>query len=208
MAIITAADIPTGHINGTFYFVSEDNADADTDPTLTVVSGNVTFTPVTHTGQPIQRLQLVGKLATAIPRQFNAKFNAQGQLVPLNGNGIGLKLPASSAPQFNPTGWKWRVEYNLTYAGTNVTVNLPTDHFTLDTGEVKDLTEILPLIETETVITIRGEKGEPGPAKFPTGTRPSASVAGAGGIFFDTALKKPLWSTGTAWVDATGVVVP
>jgi hypothetical protein len=39
---------------------------------------------------------------------------------------------------------------------------------------------------------------------FATGSRPSASTAGAGAMIFDTTLGKPVWSTGSAWVDATG----
>lgn len=40
-----------------------------------------------------------------------------------------------------------------------------------------------------------------------TAARPSASTAGAGFAYFDTTLGKPIWSNGTAWVDATGTVV-
>lgn len=42
---------------------------------------------------------------------------------------------------------------------------------------------------------------------FTTASRPSASTAGAGASVFDTTLNKPIWSTGTAWVDATGATV-
>ena len=47
-------------------------------------------------------------------------------------------------------------------------------------------------------------------AKFPsgaTGARPSPSAVGVGGIYYDTTLGKPIWSTGTAWYDATGATV-
>lgn len=37
-----------------------------------------------------------------------------------------------------------------------------------------------------------------------TANRPSAGAAGAGAMIFDTTQNKPLWSTGSAWVDATG----
>jgi hypothetical protein len=40
-----------------------------------------------------------------------------------------------------------------------------------------------------------------------TGSRPSASTAGAGAMFFDTTLVKPIWSDGTTWRDATGTAV-
>lgn len=40
-----------------------------------------------------------------------------------------------------------------------------------------------------------------------TGSRPSASAVGQGAQFFDTTLNKPIWSTGSVWVDATGATV-
>ncbi len=39
---------------------------------------------------------------------------------------------------------------------------------------------------------------------FTTAKRPSAVAAGTGTCIFDTTLKKPVWSTGSTWVDATG----
>lgn len=40
-----------------------------------------------------------------------------------------------------------------------------------------------------------------------TAARPAHAAIGVGGMWFDTALGKPIWSTGAAWVDATGVAV-
>jgi hypothetical protein len=40
-----------------------------------------------------------------------------------------------------------------------------------------------------------------------TGARPSASTAGAGAMYYDTTLGKPIWSTGAAWKDAAGTTV-
>ena len=40
-----------------------------------------------------------------------------------------------------------------------------------------------------------------------TAGRPSASATGAGTTLFDTTLGRPVWSNGTAWVDATGTIV-
>lgn len=37
-----------------------------------------------------------------------------------------------------------------------------------------------------------------------SGSRPPAATAGVGAMFFDTTLNKPIWSTGSAWVDALG----
>lgn len=40
-----------------------------------------------------------------------------------------------------------------------------------------------------------------------TGSRPSASTVGAGAVFYDTTLSKPIWSDGTVWRDATATAV-
>jgi len=40
-----------------------------------------------------------------------------------------------------------------------------------------------------------------------TAARPTASTVGKGVLFFDDTLNKPIWSTGAAWVDATGATV-
>jgi hypothetical protein len=40
-----------------------------------------------------------------------------------------------------------------------------------------------------------------------TGSRPSASTAGAGAQWFDTTLNKPIWSDGSVWRDAVGNAV-
>lgn len=40
-----------------------------------------------------------------------------------------------------------------------------------------------------------------------TSSRPAASAIGQGAQIFDTVLKKPLWSDGTNWRDATGTIV-
>jgi len=40
-----------------------------------------------------------------------------------------------------------------------------------------------------------------------TAGRPSAATVGAGASMFDTTLNKPIWSTGSGWVDATGAAV-
>ena len=40
-----------------------------------------------------------------------------------------------------------------------------------------------------------------------TGSRPTASVAGTGAMWFDITLGKPIWSDGTTWRDAAGTAV-
>jgi hypothetical protein len=42
---------------------------------------------------------------------------------------------------------------------------------------------------------------------FTKASRPTPAAAGIGTCIFDATLKKPIWSTGVAWVDATGTPV-
>lgn len=42
---------------------------------------------------------------------------------------------------------------------------------------------------------------------YATGSRPTASVVGVGAQVFDSTLSKPIWSTGSGWVDAAGTAV-
>ena len=40
-----------------------------------------------------------------------------------------------------------------------------------------------------------------------TGSRPSASTVGVGAQWFDTTLNRPIWSTGSGWINAAGTTV-
>lgn len=42
---------------------------------------------------------------------------------------------------------------------------------------------------------------------YPSSQRPDPTTKPAGSRIFDITLSKPLWCTGTAWVDATGTPV-
>lgn len=42
---------------------------------------------------------------------------------------------------------------------------------------------------------------------YTTATRPAPGSVSPGQMIFDTTLGKPLWSKGSAWVDATGATV-
>jgi hypothetical protein len=45
------------------------------------------------------------------------------------------------------------------------------------------------------------------PGTAVTASRPAATAVGAGAMFFDTTLAKPIWSDGTVWRDAAGTAV-
>lgn len=45
------------------------------------------------------------------------------------------------------------------------------------------------------------------PKQYATGSRPTATSAGAGAVAYDTTLSKPIWSDGTVWRDSAGTAV-
>lgn len=157
MAVLPA-EIPTGLVTGQFYFVSEDNVDADTDPDLTVVDGTVTFTCSAKV------LRMPSKMATVVPREFKAKFNSQGQLVSASDSAVGLKLPATDSALFNPTGFTWKVTFDLAQVANRFTVSIPSFDMQVPQGATTDLTLAMPISTSAGVLTIQGPQGPAGPS--------------------------------------------
>lgn len=151
-------EIPTGTLTGQFYFVNEDNIDADTNPELTVVRGFVRCVA------SVKTLRIASKKAVIIPLRFDAQFDSQGNLVPENGNGIGMEMPAVDSPLFDTTGWTWTATFELVEAETGFTVNLAPVPFQIFEGKVTDLSDLVPVEPSQGVITTRGE---PGPVGLP-----------------------------------------
>lgn len=155
MAVIPE-EIPTGLVTGQFYFVSEDMVDPDTDPELTVVSGNVVFTASARV------LRMPKKPATLIPLRFRGRFDGQGRLVPESGSGVGMELIATNSDQLVPRNWTWEVAFELKEAATGNTVNIPSFSFQIGEGEAKDLSELMPVATSPGVLTVQGPQGERG----------------------------------------------
>lgn len=131
------SDIPTGLVTGQYYFVNEDMSDADTDPDLLVVTGNVVFTPT------VTVARMPSKAVTIILIPFKAKFDGTGNLVPLNGTGNGIELVASNSPLLNNgVPFKWRVDFSLKDATTGFSVVIPSLTIDVTTGATIDLSTI------------------------------------------------------------------
>lgn len=156
MALLPA-DIPTGRVTGQFYFVNEDTiADGDALPQLQLVTGGATFTASVPT------LSMITKSVVLVPLEFNAKFNADGHLVPedwMSGE-VGMELPATNSTAFDRTGWTWTLNFDLREAGTNRTVRLNPITLPVRAGETIDLSEVSPVQATPGVVQLRGEKGQ------------------------------------------------
>jgi hypothetical protein len=153
---VLPAEIPTGLVTGQFYFVNEDNVDANTDPELTVVTGTVTFTCSAKV------LRMPTKLATLIPLTFDAEFDSNGNLVPKGRTDIGIELPATDSADLNPTGFTWKVEFDLKEAATNFSVVIPSFDIQVPVGTAVDLTTVMPVDTSPGVLTIQGPQGVAG----------------------------------------------
>lgn len=155
MALLPA-DLPSGLVTGQFYFVSQDGEDADTDSTLTLVEGAVTFT----CSAPLIRVP--SKLASVVPLEFKAKFNSSGQLVSVDDPSIGLRLPATDSPLYNPTGFTWKVSFDLVQVANRHTVDIATFSIQVPAGSTIDLTTVMPVATSPGVLTVQGPKGDLG----------------------------------------------
>jgi len=159
---VLPAEIPTGLVTGQFYFVNEDNIDADTDPNLTVVTGRVRF--ICEAKEP---LRMPTKKAVVIPLTFDAEFDSQGRLVPLGQTDVGIEIPASNSALFNPTNFTWKVEFDLVDASTGYTVVIPSFSIIVPEGVTSDLVDLMPVSTAPGTIMVQGPQGAastvPGP---------------------------------------------
>lgn len=155
MAVLPA-EIPTGLVTGQFYFVNEDNVDADTDPNLTVVQGDVIFT----CSAPLLRMPT--KLATVVPLEFKAQFNGSGELVSAEDTSVGLELPATDSDLFNPTDFTWEVSFDLVQVENRHTVAIDSFSIQVPEGAVTDLTLAMPVDSEPGTLTVQGPQGNPG----------------------------------------------
>lgn len=156
MAVLPA-EIPTGLVTGQFYFVNEDNIDADTDPELTVVSGKVTFKC-----EAKDPLRMPTKKAVVIPMEFDAEFNGSGQLVPKGRADVGIELPASNSALFNPTNFTWKVSFDLIDVATGYTVVLDSFSIVVPEGVTSDLVDLMPVSTAAGVLMTQGPRGDTG----------------------------------------------
>lgn len=112
--------------------------------------------------------------------------------------GVGLSVTV-------PAAFRWKLTVNQgtpTLTGSNVI--MPTNVFW--PGQTLKAQEVLP-----GVFYVGGSagagKGTIMPGRVTTAGRPTAAAVGQGGMLFDTTLNKPIWSTGSAFVDASGAAV-
>lgn len=197
MAVLPA-EIPTGLVTGQFYFVNEDNVDADTDPTLTVVTGKVTFTCEADTP-----LRMPTKDAVIIPLVFEAGFDSQGRLVPKGQTNVGIELPASDSPLFNPTDFTWRVDFDLVDATTGYTIRMDSFSIIVPEGVTSDIVNLMPVSTAPGTLVVQGPQGIQGIQ----GVKGDTGVGIPDGGNALELVRKNAANTGTEWVAPTKSLV-
>lgn len=165
MALLPA-DVPTRLVTSTMYFVNEDSVDANTNPEYTVVTGTVVFKASPKV------IRMPSKPALFVPLEFEGVFNADGQLVPKNGTGIGMELIVTDSTLLNPRNWTWTCTFNLKIAGTKNTVNIDSFSFQLPEGpDPIDLVQLMPVAASNGVLTIQGSPGSTGESAYATAVK-------------------------------------
>lgn len=134
---VLPAEVPTGLVKAQYYFVNEDSVDADTDPDLFVVTGDVLVTPT------VTVVRMPSKAVTIILLPFKAKFDGSGNLVPANGTGTGLELVATNSALLNDgVPFKWKIDFDLKDASTGFSVVLPSIILDVPAGATIDLSTL------------------------------------------------------------------
>lgn len=171
--------LPYGTVTGRMLFVSADAADANLDPSYTVINGTVKFI---CSASP---LKVISQSLTVVPLVFEASFDSEGYLVPVGDTeNRGLKLPATDSSVYNPTGFTWRVEFNIQDTKGNEIYIAPFN-FAVPNGTTVDLSSVIPIAtSTGTAITM-GPAGPAG-ATGATGAPGATGSPGAMPVFVVT----------------------
>ena len=140
--------------------ISEDSpGDSDRLPDFTNISGKVVFTPTTAPGQAYQVIGEDGKAYTVPVASIEADI-IDGRIFHEGQEGI---LLFAAGKNSNPE----RIVYRVTYSGLRaggIPVTLSTIFFEAVPGGVVDLTRVTPVPGAPVAGTIKGDKGDPGPA--------------------------------------------
>lgn len=197
MALV-ASEIPTGLVTANFYAVSEDASDSDTKPELGIIGGAVLFEASASV------LTYPTKSSTIIPRIFKGKFNSQGVLVPLNGAGTGIEMPATDSNLLLPLNYTWMVSFDLYDLSTGFRVEVEPFSFSVPQGKTVDLTVVRPVDSSPGTITVTGPQGPKGDKgdKGDTGATGSQGIKGDKG---DTGATGPKGDTGALGPVGAGV---
>lgn len=148
--------LPVRRVEGRFLFVSQDKADADTNPDYTVITGTVKFTA------SVKKLGVVSQNLVIVPIGFEATFDSEGYLVPVGDTSLtrGIELPVTNSTVYDTQGFTWKVDFNLRDALTGNAIKLDSFSMAVPTATTAlKLAEAMPVAESKGVIITRGEQG-------------------------------------------------
>ena len=140
--------------------ISEDApGDSDRLPDFTKINGKVTFTPTTAPGQAYQLFDDEGNAYTVPVGSIEADI-IDGRIFHEGQEGVPLFAAGKNA---NPEKIVYRVTYSGLRAG-RIPVSLNAIYFEAVPGAVIDLTDVTPVAGAPVAGTVKGDKGDPGPA--------------------------------------------
>ena len=140
--------------------ISEDApGDSDRLPDFTKINGKVTFVPTTAPGQAYQLFDEEGNAYTVPVGSIEADI-IDGRIFHEGQEGVPLFAAGKNA---NPEKIVYRVTYSGLRAG-RIPVSLNSIYFEAVPGAVIDLTDVTPVAGAPVAGTIKGDKGDPGPA--------------------------------------------
>ncbi|MEU8791567.1 phage tail protein, partial [Streptomyces sp. NPDC048643] len=134
-------EIPTVRVTGTYV-----------GPDGRALKGTVTFTGPGLLTFPESNLFIAGPVV--------ASLDESGQIIDADGN-IGVRLPATDAPDMNPSGWAYVVKENLTgvVGARTYALLLPAD----TPGDTVDLADVAPADPTTpNYVPVPGPQGADG----------------------------------------------
>lgn len=121
------APLSYGRVVGRFLANISDGPDIDTLPEFPPLEGTVTFTA----GPPkilVPQGEPDPATVVQLPDHYTASLDAFGYLTWRNQRGVRLIAPNNET---NPTGWTWRVDFDLSYEG----VRIPMTSFSFEVPE-------------------------------------------------------------------------
>lgn len=171
-----------GLVTGQFLIATNDTADVDDRPDAVPATGIITFTPSVSYVR-VANIAGMPNAQTILLDTVVGVLDASGYLCrnfvdPVSGTYVrGVPLLATDDTDMSPSGWTWKVSYALKYNGGNIAGPMP-HPLQISTSETKDLSTAAPVTESGGVITIKGPKGDPGPANLIVGPVNTLTIPG------------------------------
>lgn len=153
--VAVPAGLPVGTIAGRFLFVSQDQADLDTREDYTVVTGTVKITC------SAKRIQVSSQDLVVVPIEFMAEFSSDGYLRPVGApaDQVGVMVPASDSTVYNPSGFTWKLDFNLRNATTGNAIKIDSINMFVAADTINQVSDQMPISESKGVVITRGIRG-------------------------------------------------